>query len=64
MVRVKKKGWIRETWPRENCRDLVAHPNQKEAGGERELTGWRIQLPALTRWTFVGKVISLLFNLQ
>ena len=36
-VRMKKKGWIRETWPRENCRDPVAHLNRKGASGER---GW------------------------
>ena len=29
---MKKKGWIRETWPRENCREPVAHLNRKGAG--------------------------------
>ena len=45
-VRMKKKGWIRETWPRENCRDPVAHLNRKGASGERGWAGWRIRLPA------------------
>lgn len=45
-ARMKKKGWIRETWPRENCRDPVAHLNQKGASGERGWAGWRTRLPA------------------
>lgn len=45
-ARMKKKGWIRETWPRGNCRDPVAHLNRKGASGERGWAGWRTRLPA------------------